>query len=69
MVGTVAVGEGTEGRLECLGESWVFFCGFWGVIPAGEGQPQMDLSLPMLCQSQNLGNRMFPGGGKSKMDT
>lgn len=46
------------------------FCyGLWGVIPAGKGQSQMDTSLPMLCQPQHLGNRMFPGGGKRKFDT
>lgn len=45
-----------------------FCCGFWGVSPAGEGQPQMDSPLPMLCQSQNLGNRMFPAGGKNKIE-
>lgn len=37
-----------------------FCCGLWGVIPAGEGQPQMDTSLPTLCQPRHLGNGTFP---------
>lgn len=67
MVGTGAVGEGTEGRLECLGESWVFAVGSGESVQQGRDSHRWTPLSPCFASLRTLETECFLLVGRAKL--
>lgn len=63
------MGEGAEGRLECLGKSWVFAVGSGESSQQGRDSHRWTPLSPHFANLGTLETERSPGSGKRKIDT